>query len=203
YEMLAGRVPFTGESPTVIMMKQVQDPPPSVLEARPDLPVAVAEVVMRALAKQPSDRFQSAGEFSAALSEGAAGAAAAPVVAAPETVPNAPVEAIDDDEITLVQPRTVDEITVVQPRRVDPTYQQPLLEGAPLPGVNPWRIMIPAAIVLVAVFGVVFLLTRGSGQTSGTSVNANTNSNSNQSVLTPDPNSQPVQPMGTPTGVGE
>src|SRR5213080_456799 len=31
YEMLAGRVPFTGESPTVIMMKQVQDPPPSVL----------------------------------------------------------------------------------------------------------------------------------------------------------------------------
>src|SRR2546421_2264173 len=201
YEMLAGRVPFTGESPTVIMMKQVQDPPPSVLEARPDLPVAVAEVVMRALAKQPSDRFQSAGEFSAALSEGAAGAAAAPVVAAPETVPNAPVEAIDDDETTLVQPRAVAEITVVQPRRVEPAYQQPLIEEAPLPSVNPWRIMIPAAIVLVAVFGVVFLLTRGSGQTSGTSVNANTNAN--QSVLTPDPNSQPVQPMGTPTGGSE
>src|SRR5437764_7818356 len=201
YEMLAGRVPFTGESPTVIMMKQVQDPPPSVLEARPDLPVAVAEVVMRALAKQPSDRFQSAGEFSAALSEGAAGAAAAPMVVAPETVPNAPVEVIDDDETTLVQPRAPDDITVVQPRRVDPTYQQPLLEGAPLPGVNPWRIMIPAAIVLVAVFGVVFLLTRGSGQTSGTSVNAN--ANTNQSVLTPDPNSQPVQPMGTPTGGSE
>ena len=33
YEMLAGRVPFTGESPTIIMMKQVQDPPPSILEA--------------------------------------------------------------------------------------------------------------------------------------------------------------------------
>src|SRR5256714_1325836 len=201
YEMLAGRVPFTGESPTVIMMKQVQDPPPSVLEARPDLPAAVAEVVMRALAKQPSDRFRSAGEFSAALSEGAADAAAAPVVAAPETVPNAPVEAIDADETTLVQPRAVDEITVVQPRRVEPAYQQPLIEEAPLPSVNPWRIMIPAAIVLVAVFGVVFLLTRGSGQTSGTSVNAN--ANTNQSVLTPDPNSQPVQPMGTPTGVGE
>src|SRR5260370_35016089 len=38
YEMLAGRVPFTGESPTVIMMKQVQDEPPSILAARPDLP---------------------------------------------------------------------------------------------------------------------------------------------------------------------
>src|SRR5256885_16375521 len=74
YEMLAGRVPFTGESPTVIMMKQVQDPPPSVLEARPDMPVAVGEGVKRALAKQPTDRFSSAGEFAAAFREGAAGA---------------------------------------------------------------------------------------------------------------------------------
>src|SRR5258708_15412515 len=40
YEMLAGRVPFTGDSPTVIMMKQVQDTPPSILTARPDLPGA-------------------------------------------------------------------------------------------------------------------------------------------------------------------
>jgi serine/threonine-protein kinase len=201
YEMLAGRVPFTGDSPTVIMMQQVQDPPPSVLEARPDLPVAVAGVVMRALAKQPSERFQSAGEFSGALAEGVAGAASAPVVAAPETTPNAVVEVIDDDEATLVHPRTVDEITSVQPRRVEPVYQQPLIAEAPLPSVNPWRIMIPAAIVLVAVFGVVFLLTRGSGQTSVTSVNGNVNAN--QSVLSADPNSQPVQPLGTPTGVGE
>jgi eukaryotic-like serine/threonine-protein kinase len=201
YEMLAGRVPFTGDSPTVIMMQQVQDPPPSVLEARPDLPVAVAGVVMRALAKQPSERFQSAGEFSAALAEGVAGAASAPVVAAPETTPNAVVEVIDDDEATLVHPRTVDEITSVQPRRVEPVYVEPLIEEAPLPSVNPWRIMIPAAIVLVAVFGVVFLLTRGSGQTSVTNVNGNVNAN--QSVLSADPNSQPVQPLGTPTGVVE
>ena len=213
YEMLAGRVPFTGDSPTVIMMQQVQDPPPPILEARPDLPIAVADVVMRALAKQPSERFQSAGEFAAALAGGVAGAASAPVVAAPETTPNAPVEVIDDDEATLVRSRPVDEITVVQPRRVEPVYQQPQprrvepvyqqpqIEEMPLPVVNPWRIMIPFAIVLVVVFGVVFLLTRGSGQTSVTSVNANVNAN--QSVLSADPNSQPVQPLGTPTGVGE
>src|ERR1043165_5875197 len=208
YEMLAGHVPFTGESPTVIMMKQVQDPPPSVLEARPDLPAAVADVVMRALAKQPSDRFQSAGEFSAALAESAAGAASAPLFAAPQTTANAPVEVIDDDETTLVQPRPIDEVTVVQPRRVEPAYQQPVreyqqpvMEETPVPSVNPWRSMIPAAIVLIAVFGVVFLLTRGSGQTPVTSINAN--ANANQSVLAPDPNSQPVQPVGTPTGAIE
>src|SRR5207237_20878 len=52
YEMLAGRVPFTGESPTIIMMKQVQDPPPSVLEARPGVGTALAQVIYKALAKQ-------------------------------------------------------------------------------------------------------------------------------------------------------
>src|SRR5438046_8660979 len=58
YEMLAGQLPFTGESPTVIMMKQVQDPPPSILEARPDLSAAAAALISKALAKQPADRFQ-------------------------------------------------------------------------------------------------------------------------------------------------
>src|ERR1043166_1529028 len=69
YEMLAGRVPFSGESPTVIMMKQVQDEPPSIFEFRPDLPAGIGSVVTRALAKQPADRFQSAGDLSRALNE--------------------------------------------------------------------------------------------------------------------------------------
>src|SRR2546426_5180510 len=81
YEMLVGRVPFTGESPTVIMMKQVQDPPPSVLAARPDLPASVGDVVNRALAKQPADRFQTAGELFEALARAAT--AKEEIIAAP------------------------------------------------------------------------------------------------------------------------
>src|SRR6266705_2268520 len=68
YEMLAGRVPFTGESPTVIMMKQVQDRPPSILATRADLPAAIDQAIAKALAKQPADRFQTTGEFSETLS---------------------------------------------------------------------------------------------------------------------------------------
>src|SRR5205807_7648104 len=56
YEMLAGRVPFSGESPTVIMMKQVQDAPPSVVEVRPGLHAAIGKVIEKSLAKQPGDR---------------------------------------------------------------------------------------------------------------------------------------------------
>src|SRR2546425_12866332 len=73
YEMLAGRVPFTGESATAIMMKQVQDAPPSILSASSNIRVAVDTIIKRALAKEPIDRFQSAGELSAAFARAADG----------------------------------------------------------------------------------------------------------------------------------
>src|SRR5213593_3680645 len=95
FEMLAGKVPFTGESATSIMMKQVQEPPPSLLALRPDLPVGLEGVIQRALAKQPADRFQTASELSDALSNAASGKASAAYAAGQTlgaaTVPNAPV----------------------------------------------------------------------------------------------------------------
>src|SRR5919112_1107618 len=72
YEMLAGHVPFTGDSPTAIMMKHIQEPPPSILEERPDLPEGVGRVVARALAKRPEDGFKKAPELAVALAEAAA-----------------------------------------------------------------------------------------------------------------------------------
>ena len=53
YEMLVGHVPFTGGSPTEIMLKHLQQPAPSVLDERRDVPAAVAQVVARALEKAP------------------------------------------------------------------------------------------------------------------------------------------------------
>ncbi len=96
YEMTTGRVPFTGESPTAVMVQHLQEPPPEPRLLNPDLPPAVEAVVLRALAKDPDARFASAGEmaraFVAAVPEmdatilaaaaggavGAAGAAAGP-----------------------------------------------------------------------------------------------------------------------------
>ena len=200
YEMLAGRVPFTGESPTVIMMKQVQDPPPSILNARPDLPPSVENLIERALAKQPADRFQTAGELSAALSKaadeiGAGTSAVVPPVA--DTVANEPVAVTADlDEVTVVQPR--DEATLVQSAGGSQLRQGS--EPNPLANFNPWRIMVPAAIVLVVVFGIVFLLTRGTGQSTSNQANAQ---GPGQNGLAADPNSQPVTPTGPPAGESE
>ena len=195
YEMLAGRVPFAGESATVIMMKQVQDPAPSVLSARSDLPEAVDAVIKKALAKQPIDRYQSAGDLSSDFMKAASIESPShpglPAVAAAQTVPNAPVVAVldDADEATLVRPRP--EITQVR-RNVEVAHAQQAALTADR--FNPWRVMVPAAIVLIAVFAVVFFLTRSSSPVDQTQT---------QPGLQPDPNSQAVQPTGTPTGQSE
>jgi serine/threonine protein kinase len=63
YELLAQRPPFTGETPLSVVYQHVQDPPqiPSMVNNR--VPPELDGLVLRALAKQPEDRFQSAEEM--------------------------------------------------------------------------------------------------------------------------------------------
>jgi serine/threonine-protein kinase len=63
YEMLTGRPPFTGESPVAIAYKQVNEPPvpPSILNT--EVSPGMDAVVMRALSKNPQNRYQTAREF--------------------------------------------------------------------------------------------------------------------------------------------
>ncbi|HSS33888.1 MAG TPA: PASTA domain-containing protein [Solirubrobacterales bacterium] len=69
YEALTGRVPFEGESAVAVAMKQVSQTPqrPSSINAR--VSPALDAVVMRALEKEPGQRFQSADAFIAALDQ--------------------------------------------------------------------------------------------------------------------------------------
>src|SRR5260370_10039177 len=62
YEMLVGERPFVADTPIAVLLQHLQDPAPSVLIARPDLPQAVGDVVARSLGKDPAERFASAGE---------------------------------------------------------------------------------------------------------------------------------------------
>jgi serine/threonine-protein kinase len=72
YEMLTGQVPFDGTSAMALLHKHVHAPPPPLRGFVPDLPEAVEAVVLRALAKQPEDRYQSAAGMSEALEQVAA-----------------------------------------------------------------------------------------------------------------------------------
>lgn len=67
YEMLTGRVPFQGETPLSVMMAHATRPVPDLLLNRPDVPAAVADVIKRAMAKRPEDRFRTAAEMAKAL----------------------------------------------------------------------------------------------------------------------------------------
>jgi eukaryotic-like serine/threonine-protein kinase len=67
YEMLAGRVPFEGDSAVSIALKHLSEPPQRLASLRPDIHPALEAAVMKALAKQPAQRYQNADEFIAAL----------------------------------------------------------------------------------------------------------------------------------------
>jgi eukaryotic-like serine/threonine-protein kinase len=63
YEMLTGSPPFQGESPLAIVYKHVREDPPPPSHANPDVPQALDAIVMKALAKNPDNRFSSAQEM--------------------------------------------------------------------------------------------------------------------------------------------
>ena len=67
YELLTGQVPFTGETPLEIAMKHLSEVPKPPSELRPEVPHDLDLVVLRALAKDPADRYQTAEEMDADL----------------------------------------------------------------------------------------------------------------------------------------
>ena len=67
YEMLTGRVPFRGETDVAVAMQHVSTAPPNPRTLAPGVSEALAAVAMRALSKNPDDRYQTAEEFAAAL----------------------------------------------------------------------------------------------------------------------------------------
>ena len=63
YELLTGELPFTGETPVEIAMKHLSQVPPAPSSIRPEIPRDLDLVVLRALAKEPADRYRSAKEM--------------------------------------------------------------------------------------------------------------------------------------------
>ncbi|GIW08173.1 MAG: protein kinase [Dehalococcoidia bacterium] len=75
YEMLTGRVPFNAESPVATALAHARQPVPPPRAYNPAIPSRVEQLVMRALAKNPAERYQNGAEFSAALAAVQSGAA--------------------------------------------------------------------------------------------------------------------------------
>jgi serine/threonine protein kinase len=178
YQMLTGRTPFGGDAPLVVLKKQVSAPVP--VEPLSAVPPAVRQVVLRCLAKSPSERFNRAGAFAAAL-EAAVGtlptdeptvvvssASSASSLASPSSPPHAG----PSFDPTLIAPRPVvrapsvgaqsSDAAAARPARTNvgsqPAGTRPRSAGPPSPGyAAASRPGLTAAhlaiIVLTALFG--------------------------------------------------
>ncbi len=136
YEMLTGKVPFEAETPMATAMKHMLEPPPDILQVRPDLPGGMREVIYRVLAKSPNKRYQTATALVEDLQAAMAGKAlATPPVPMPAAA-QAPTEPLDK---TMIPPIPVSAATTAQPAAIssDPT------------GGENRRWLIPALLALV------------------------------------------------------
>jgi serine/threonine-protein kinase len=82
YEMLTGRPPFTGDSPVAIAYQHVRENPVPPSRVDPDVPPWADAIVLKAMAKSPADRYQTAADMRADLQRAASGM---PLAAAPPT----------------------------------------------------------------------------------------------------------------------
>ncbi|MFN2492474.1 MAG: protein kinase, partial [Pyrinomonadaceae bacterium] len=196
YEMLTGRVPFTGESPTAIMLKHLQQPVPSISEQRPDLPSGVARVVARAMEKQPDARYATVAELvedftiAAGMEAPSRSSVGNSKLVAPAHA--SPPLSDDADEETIVRRRVTRAMTP-PPLPAGP-LSDPSYVAASTSSFNPWKVLIPSMLGLLVIFAVIYAFTRNSGPATATP---------QDSSLTADPNSQPVEAASPATGLNE
>ena len=155
YELITGRVPYEAETPLAVLLKHVNDPLPLPRQIRPDLPEAVERVILKAMAKAPDDRFQSAQQMIDTLAEAVA---ARPVEAAPpqvaegavapsptvETAPPPAVETAAPPPATYTTPPPVD---TAPPQVVEAT--PPVEATAPARKPKPWLLIAGGAVLLI------------------------------------------------------
>jgi serine/threonine-protein kinase len=165
YQCLTGRVPFPREEETAALFAHLQDAPPRPTELRPELPSAIDEVVVRAMAKQKEERYESCTAFARAARSalGLSGTATQQQVAAPRTptviaAPPAPPEGGHRVGVELPSAPSVE-----VPSAAPPAVTPPPAEAAPQAGRSRRGVLIGGIVAGVVAIGVVAALALGGG----------------------------------------
>jgi PQQ-dependent catabolism-associated CXXCW motif protein len=138
YEALAGTRPFRGPTATAYLMQHLQEEPPPLEGLRPELPRALCAAVLRALAKEPADRFQTAADMRAALSPFAAAQLTTMVPAV-----------VDATQLETVAPPPATP-TPLAAAGAAPNVSAAPLAASPLPGAGGASPLPPAVPVVAA-----------------------------------------------------
>lgn len=108
YEMATGQVPFDAETPLAVVVKHIRDPLPVPSLVNPDIPEPLQRMIFRAMHKEPSERFATAGAMVAAMS-------AMTIVPAPspaEPAVTVPMDGIPLPTVAMDGSGGVDDVTV-------------------------------------------------------------------------------------------
>jgi serine/threonine-protein kinase len=158
YELVTGKTPFEGDTPVEIAMKHLSNTPQTPSELRSDIPPELDMVIMRALAKDPDERYQSADEMEADLDRVARGApvAAATVDAATQVLSRPATAAAAATAATMIAPSTA-----IPP---PPIVEEELEEAG---GGRPWwPWALAAGFVILAIVAGFFVWQELSGPTA-------------------------------------
>ncbi len=167
YELLTGHPPFVASSPVAVAYKHVSEDPRPPSAVRPGIPPALEGIVLRAMAKEPARRYQSAREMQSDLEAVARGGAAVAVpVPAPDTEPLR-------DERTAILP--------------------PARTARPARRIGPW--VVVGALVAIAV--IAFLLVRAFLGSLGSPVVGPTSSSGGPTGRSTQPTTAPSSPATT------
>ena len=158
YEMLSGRVPFEGEAAVTVAMRHVQEAPEALTDRNPLVPDALESVVMRALAKDPTQRYQSADQMGIELDRVRQGL---------------PIS----DETSVIGAATIAMAQLASETLVAPPL--PPREPPPTRGGNPnrkrlWILLLVLGVVLLAGVAGVYAFTRGDSAGGGGATTAST-----------------------------
>jgi serine/threonine-protein kinase len=153
YEMLTGTVPFTGDTPVEIAMKHLSQVPKPPSEIRPEVPHDLDAVVMRALAKDPAQRYASAEEMDADLARVARG------VAVSRETEDAMTQVLAGAGVSTAQTMVTRPRSVAPP--APPVYRAPgSYYEEPPPGRSIWPWLIALGLIIAAGLGGWFLYTK-------------------------------------------
>jgi len=147
YEMVCGIPPFTGESPISVAYKHVREEPPRPTVVNPDVPAALENIILTAVAKSPDARYASADEMRADLARFRRGeqTSSVPLMAVP----------VMGNDVTMANPR-VDK--VYDRTTVGTVIPSPTIPVAPRRSAGPFVLALIA--LLAALAGLGYLLAR-------------------------------------------